>query len=346
MGLFRGVSYEGFLCVGRLHFRPKASPKRDRDEEDDESAAEDGSLSPRVGPVALEIESTALDSSDPCPMSSVVELDLNELMADQLFPSLADLPGPDPVDQAASTGDHDAALTRRKEAPPARTSEETPGVRRHVVTSAHSPLKRVHLVAVNSEADTTLSSLLSSPSKSKADADLLDRLQPSLDAAPANKQDWLKVNGPGKEWGDAESPSIGCSSFVLCDSSSGTSGTSLVKFSPRSSRSSDPCSPLKTMLISLPPSSASSSGASPVVVVNRNHVGQKAVESPATARSVKTSGGLIGLGGAGVGGVAGSAMRFHRPQAQQQAQQALSNGPLPAATAADCKLTTSLTQTI
>ncbi|KAE8751932.1 hypothetical protein FOCC_FOCC001409 [Frankliniella occidentalis] len=311
-----------------LHFRPKMPQKQEKEDSDvDDGLNEDvadQSLLARRGPVTLEVQSEA-PGSDTCTFSTLMELDLDRLDSDDLFPTLGSLStlGQDFVDDSS-------CLDKSVEPLPAPDQKMDWELENGMVSDVVPPTKkRLHVGVTGlptsrpvSTDTSTLSSLLTR--KGDKDGFKPDKQRTGIYIV----KDGSELNGPSQELticgknGDirACSPTqVGCSAFFMCDSNNGGLPQSNGESSPRKSASVTRLNPPppypSTSLTQCLTGNGSwnhidvgSKSSGPVVVVNHSD-------------SLTSS-------------------RVQRPTGTSTPTVILSNGPLPSATSAECKLPT------
>lgn len=303
------------------------SPKREREDSDMEDGlledVADQSLLARHGPITLEVESQ-VHGSDACPVSTVMDLDLERLDSDDLFPTLRGLStfGQDLMD--------DGCVLKKSAESSSSLDRTLDWDMENGLVSDHLPPSRKRLQASSTGSSltpvsgdvSTLSALLSSPRKVDREAFKSEKQRTGIFIV----QDGSEHNGPSQdvticgENGDirpCSPPQVGCSAFLMCDSSdSNDAGL------PRSNGETPPLKSVSVSRLNPPPPYPSTGNGS----WNHIDVGSKSSGSVVVVNhsdSVTSS-------------------RVHRPSGTGASTPTvlLSNGPRPSAASAECKLPT------
>ncbi|KAK3909112.1 Enhancer of polycomb-like protein 1 [Frankliniella fusca] len=306
-----------------LHFRPKMSPKQEKEDSDVDDTLNDDvadqSLLARRGPVTLQVQSEA-PGSDTCTFSTLMELDLDRLDSDDLFPTLGSL---STLNQDYME-DSSCLVGKSNEPLPVPDQKMDWDLENGVVSDIVSPSKkRLGVTELLSRPVSSDSSTLSSLLTRKGDKDGLKSEKQRTGVCFV--KDGSELNGPSQDVticgknGDIRSCSptqVGCSAFFMCDSNNGGLPQSNGESSPRKSASVTRLNPPppypSTSLTQCLTGNGSwnhidvgSKNSGPVVVVNHSDGLSSRVQRPTgTSTSTPT---VI-----------------------------LSNGPLPSATSAEC----------
>ncbi|KAJ1519519.1 hypothetical protein ONE63_004801 [Megalurothrips usitatus] len=305
-----------------LHFRPKMSPKQENEDMDLEGTSNedivDQSLLARRGPVTLEVESGA-PGSDTYAFSTLMELDLDRLDSDDLFPTLGGL----------SSFGHDVEA----EGSGSKQSIEPLPISDHKMEWEENGLI-ADLVAPRKK---LVSATGSTVSPLTADSSTLSALLLRKSDKPRTGiyivKDGSELNGPSQdvtmcgENGDIRActpPQVGCSAFFMCDSSDSNNGGLPQSNGETTSRKSMSVSRLN------PPPPYPSSSLTQCLTGNGswNHI----------EMGSKSSGPVVVVNHS----ESVTSSRVHRPAGTGSSTPTviLSNGPLPSAASAECKLPT------
>lgn len=313
-----------------LHFRPKMSAKQDKeDTEVEENLVEDVAdqgLQVRQGPVTFEVES-ATPGNDSCPFSTFMELDLDRLDCDDLFPTFSGIStlGQDHVTE-------DCGFLKATDPTTLSDQKMDWDLENGLVSDLVSPTKKRPLVGVTGlsanpvTSDTsTLSALLSR----KGDKDIFKSEKHRTGIYIV--KDGPELNGPSQEVtvcgenGDIRPnspPQVGCSAFFMCDSSDNSNGGI-----PQSNGETTIRKSVSVARLNPPPPYPSTS-------LNQCLTGNGSWNHIDVGS--KSSGSVVVVNHSDNV----TSNRVHRQAVAGASTVILSNGPLPSATSAECKLPT------